>query len=926
MAENGQKQPTGKSLLDYLFFSLVGSIYIYALNRVIISSTFIRVEPFTLYFMGILAMLVVVALLYNAYTRLASIAVLVFATFIFFTTLEDFREQYTHLYELFLMTTGRLPFRADLGATAAWFIVFLTSFSVTVLMFFLKSFYGLAITGVAVFLITWIPGFTRDETAFLFFLVAFALILIRKTSRSVPTSLVAAPLCIAVILFVQAALPPSYHEFYVRRQMGYRGDGPVTAIGDFLFELFNPVHFSFQSTGFSGAGGRLGGPVTPNSRTVMTVNAPGRIYLSGATSNFYTGYSWISTLNPGDINTHGLQPGHFEMLETATALIRDAVHLDYARDFAVASLGLPFEESRQIERNHFSVLGVADPISPYLVYLHTYLPLEVMTVAIGTNRTGTIFRPTRMNHIWFYHGSTNYLPYAEVSPLGDLRTPFFMSRGTTYHMQFLNVRQHLSFLDGVLTNAGTGVYAARTPLYEPSYFVAALHANPTGAVNIHAGPTAMYNILSPQPRGAGGLYTGLAAFYIHDRDVTELPQYGFGVIEAMALVNLFTTIPQNAIYIDSKYNLIGALDYFSANILANYADEVRQHFTYVPAIVPQRVHDLTHDIIANAGAETQYEKAIAIRDFLLNEFPYTLNPVPVPRGVCFVDFFLFEGREGYCTYFASAMAIMARIAGIPSRYVEGFVLPPTPEPNTAVVVSNRMAHAWVEIYLEGFGWYIIEATPTYAFLMGQVEFLPVGLGGLGAYFDWWTIYDEWWYWYLLEGEFRYIGDFPFMPVEIGNGAVPGGDAPNVQVNALMAFGLFFASIALFVLLFVLFRNFRINRRLKKVKDLSPNEQAQVYFKGILSLLEHCTEPIAQGVTPRAFGLTLGKRFSFRNDTMFLSDLVHIYYRAKYSSHEISERELEFMESAYIEMVGRLRYEESRPRYFYLRLVKQLGTV
>ena len=891
MMSNVQNEPTGKTKQDYLFFFFVGSIYIYALNRVIISSTFINISPFTLYFMGIIAMLVFVAILFNWYTRIATVAILIFSTFIFFLTLEDFAYQYTHLYELFLMTTGRLPFRADLGATAAWIIVFLTSFSVTVLMFFLKSFYGLAITGVAVFLITWIPGFSRDETAFLFFLLAFTLILIRKTSKSVPTSLVAVPLCIAVVLFVQAVLPPPYHDFYIRRQMGYRGDGPLMVIGDFLFEIFNPVHFSFQATGFAGAGGRLGGPVTLNNRSVMTVNAPGRTYLSGATSNFYTGHSWISTLGPYDINTHGLQPGHFEMLETAVALMRDAVYLDFSSRFSVAGLRLPIDESRLIENRHFSVLGVSDEHEPEDFYLHTYIPFDIMTIAIGTNRTGTIFRPARMNHIWFYQGSTNYLPYAEVSPLGDLRTPGFMSRGTTYHMQFLNVRQNLSFLEEVLASTGYGVYSERANVLEPPY-VGALVATLPAVANGRP-PT---------------------------RDVTVLTPYDVGVREIMSLVNLFSRDAGHVIYIHSLDYLIAVLDYFSVNVLAEYAREVRQHFTYVPATVPQRVHDLTHDIIY--GLETDYEKAIAIRDFLLHEFPYTLTPVPVPRGVCFVDFFLFEGREGYCTYFASAMAIMARIAGIPSRYVEGFVLPPAPADSPSVVVTNRMAHAWVEIYLEGFGWYIIEATPTYAFLMGQVEFLP-GLGAFGVY-EWWEMYDEWAH--IMDLALMYGIVFEPMPIDGMVQAVIGEETPNVQVNALWAFSLFFLAVFVCLLLFVLFRSWQTNRRMKRVKDLAPNEQAQAFFRGIISILEHCSESVAEGITPKVYGANIGKRFAFKSDTVFISDLVHIYYRAKYSRHEITEKELELMEGAYNEMLDVLRSEESRPKFFYLRLVKQLGVV
>ena len=879
-----------KTWQDYLFFMFVGSIFVFSVNRAIISSTFIRIGSLTLFVMGVIGLLACAAVLFNKYTRIAALVVTLLVAFRLYRALEYFNEQFPHLYELFLMTTGQLPFRQDLGVTATWFIVFISAFATTVLLLHLKSYYALGAAGVIVFLVTWIPGFTRDEIAFLYFMVAFCILLIRKTNKQVQAAAVAVPLSVIVVLLAHLILP-THSDFYLRRQLRYGGDGPLTAIGDRLFELFNPVHFSFQTTGFAGAGGRLGGPVSLNNRSVMTVNAPGRIYLSGAVSNFYTGHSWISTLGPGDINTHGLLPGHFEMLETAAALIRYTMQVEQSRSFSVTGLGLHADENRLIYDHHFSVLGVSDPLMLEDFYLHAYLPFDVMTIAIGTNRTGTIFRPTRMNHIWFYHGGTNYLSYAEVSPLGDLRTPGFMSRGTTYHMQFLNVRQQLTFLDSILQGTGQGIYASRQFNQEDA-----------------PARTLLTTTLDRRALQTAAL----------------LPSYGIGIAEFMAILDLFSS-HGTVSYVASKYELMQALDYFSATILAEYAREVREHFTYVPESVPWRVHELTHQIIE--GLYTDYEKAIAIRNFLL-EFRYTLTPVHVPRGVCFVDFFLFEGQEGYCTYFASAMAIMGRIAGIPTRYVEGFVIPPTPDRDSSVVVSNRMAHAWVEIYLEGFGWYVIEATPTYAFLLGYVEFLTAFPGGLDAQFlDWWEFDDLWWY--FEEDDWLYGLEWPFgggQPGQPGFGGVGGDVTGAAGAGMLRGFAMFLTLLFSAILLFVLFRNIQFKRRLKKVKSLPPNKQAQVYFKAILQVMEHTFEPMQAGMTPKAFGRVLGKRFSFKSDTVFLSDLAHIYYKAKYSTCEISESELRHMEESYHEMTWWLKMEESKPVYYYLKLVKRMGTV
>ena len=61
----------------------------------------------------------------------------------------------------------------------------------------------------------------------------------------------------------------------------------------------------------------------------------------------------------------------------------------------------------------------------------------------------------------------------------------------------------------------------------------------------------------------------------------------------------------------------------------------------------------------------------------------------------FTYYFLFENKQGYCTSFATAMAVLGRAIGIPTRYVEGFVVDYRDYDNRGILVRNSMAHAWV---------------------------------------------------------------------------------------------------------------------------------------------------------------------------------------------------------------------------------------
>lgn len=82
-----------------------------------------------------------------------------------------------------------------------------------------------------------------------------------------------------------------------------------------------------------------------------------------------------------------------------------------------------------------------------------------------------------------------------------------------------------------------------------------------------------------------------------------------------------------------------------------------------------------------------------------------------PDGEDFVEYFLTESHSGYCMHFASAATLMLRTLGIPARYVSGFTAELAA--GETVEVPDSAAHAWVEIYLDGYGWYPVEVTPSY---------------------------------------------------------------------------------------------------------------------------------------------------------------------------------------------------------------------
>ena len=1068
-----KKITTLKEWTDYAFCLTIGSVFLYALTRTIFAATLIRLPQPTLVTMGIASIILALIAFHNKVTRIISlVSITLLSLYVlrlfYISTYYDMHPWIEHFHDLFLMVGGSAPFDPVLGRTIAWGVSMLFATLVVIFMFYKFNFYILTLTGAVVFVFSWGPGFARDERAFLLFLFTFCVLLIRKMNGSVSVAFRIAPLCALAIWIINAQLPTS-SNFFVRRTINETINLAMENLSDRMFELFNPTYFSFQSTGFSGAGGRLGGPVTLNNRSVMDVTGPGGIYLAGAVSNTYTGYSWIPTLEESAINTHGLTPGQFEMLETAAALIRGAtIAHERASISAAAFSGIvtPYEH-RNIFMRDFSALGVI-ATNPFGYYLHTYMPFDTVAISMGRQRTGTVFRPITAWGLEFTMLGLDYLPVITVLPTGDKQTPELMSRNTAYQMQFLNINPQLSFMEYLLQQAGAGAYNRRgnndnwwqNPTFSgeivglvPGTYSQRWLADPRGSLWGETPPTLVHiddivlgehdhifpRVRNDMPGGGNyieGIYihrsfegferifiplefedteevASLSSYYgyyndenflsntfrvehltghmeftvsgdgvfvlpgwfvsMHGEEVFAMPDwlvyryedgeriYGrieigdiitineyspmvdywqdsrispevlhfenipyFGVEEMQALVEMLSAASIVGVhglhYIPREAYLLHWLDMFATNILAEYARQVRQNFMDVPATVPQRVHDLTMLIVEDAT--TDFDRVIAIRDFLL-QFPYTLTPAHVPRGVCFVDHFLFEGQEGYCTYFASAMAVMARIAGVPSRYVEGFVLPSSRTPADAITVTNRMAHAWVEVYLEGFGWIIVEATPPYA---GVDSYIPQPQGG--EFTPGWVPTGD------------RVGDPELEMYYLMNYRIPGGEFPTagttqeitedtsaVRVHNVANLTIVLpVLIGLCALIYLLIKFWYVIYALVKIRRLAPNQQIIAYFAGILDIVTYYTTPLIRGETPLAYGTHKGKRFAFKSDSVFFKDLIALYYKAKYSPHEVSETERAIMEEAYFDMVKLLRSKRLPFIFMYLRYIRRIGVV
>ena len=186
----------------------------------------------------------------------------------------------------------------------------------------------------------------------------------------------------------------------------------------------------------------------------------------------------------------------------------------------------------------------------------------------------------------------------------------------------------------------------------------------------------------------------------------------------------------------------------SYQVLAEQPDSgYRQEESYYNSFVYQQDTDLSDNLttlfqkeLGNGGnpdqGHTDYYTAISrIRAYLEKNMTYSTATDVYDGQKDFVENFLTESKIGHSVHFASAATLMFRYYGIPSRYVEGYLITPDDikdkKSGDTIDISGQNGHAWTEIYIDGMGWVPVEMTPEYYDVMEEPD-LTAGLEAKGA--------------------------------------------------------------------------------------------------------------------------------------------------------------------------------------------------
>jgi transglutaminase-like putative cysteine protease len=164
------------------------------------------------------------------------------------------------------------------------------------------------------------------------------------------------------------------------------------------------------------------------------------------------------------------------------------------------------------------------------------------------------------------------------------------------------------------------------------------------------------------------------------------------------------------------YEVESAVPRWTADQLRTATDElpedIARQYLDLPEDLPDRVSALARKIVTDAGATTPYDQALALQDYFRGGgFDYDEDVGPGHANDA-LESFLFDTRRGYCEQFSGSFAVLGRALGLPTRVAVGYTWgAQDPQERDIFRVRGTNAHAWPEVYLEGFGWVPFEPTP-----------------------------------------------------------------------------------------------------------------------------------------------------------------------------------------------------------------------
>ncbi len=196
--------------------------------------------------------------------------------------------------------------------------------------------------------------------------------------------------------------------------------------------------------------------------------------------------------------------------------------------------------------------------------------------------------------------------------------------------------------------------------------------------------------------------------------------YGNGIITAWTQQSLLT--PEESYQVTSFIPTATAQDLLpfplpqdnqSPWLNGSNMSTIKQYYLQMPTDLPSNPSVQSTLRQWTRDAQNAYSAIKSIESHLSDptQFTYSVTNPPVPANVDAVAWLL-QTHQGYCTYYASAMTIMARMLGVPARIVNGFSQGHFDSQHW--VVYGQDAHSWVQIYFPGFGWVNFDPTPGFS--------------------------------------------------------------------------------------------------------------------------------------------------------------------------------------------------------------------
>lgn len=347
----------------------------------------------------------------------------------------------------------------------------------------------------------------------------------------------------------------------------------------------------------------------------------------------------------------------------------------------------------------------------------------------------------------------------------------------------------------------------------------------------------------------------------------------FSYNKSRAMDDEMIALVEKEFNVRERDNFVLARDDFY-DLFKERADNIYKSYTQLPEDLPMRIKDLAYELTKDK--DSKYDKLKAIEAYLV-EFEYTLSPGKAPKNADFVDFFIFESKRGYCTSFATAMAVLGRSIGIPMRYVEGYLVDYGDRNETGFLVRNSDAHAWTEAYFDGVGWIPFEATPSmheqrYTQWPPRTKYEAVDIGD----------------YYTMDGVRPPINEITNSNERAFNGKDRG--------EALIWVLVFAATVLVLLIILISYYLILRHRYQREFDESDYSIKTYKTFLRILNLLKYEGFTMEEQDTLLMLSDRIKKRYEYKNITF--RKAVDIYMAYRYGEEPVTQKQYEQLDAFY----------------------------